>query len=82
MSFAPKHDYQEFDAASASSRIEAIRQATPTEKAERYGELLATCIDARGFGDSSNDIYEHRLREKIARRLRQLEVFKNSDMNC
>ena len=41
MSFAPRHDYEIFERATAPSRLELARQACATEKFDRYSELLA-----------------------------------------
>ena len=75
MSFAPKHNFQLFADATSLPRRELARQATPTQKVERFAELVAI---GKGSGTpkmTMREIQERWLAEKVAIRRRQLVAF-------
>ncbi len=79
MSFAPKHDFRSFENATSSKRLELARQATPTQKVERFGELVAIGNGAKAPKMTIREIQERWLAEKVSARLRQLAAFENAD---
>lgn len=75
MSFAPKHDFRQFEAATAMARLDVERQATPIQKAERFAELVAISRDAEKPGVLLVDRQNRWLTKKIPFRLRQIAAF-------
>lgn len=75
MSFAPKHDFRQFEAATATARLNLERQASASQKAERYGELVAISQHSNKPSASRGDRQKRWLAEKIPIRLRQLAAF-------
>jgi hypothetical protein len=78
MSFAPKHDFRQFDAATATARLDFERQSSPIQKAERFAELVAICRDAEKPDLPRVDRQKRWLAEKVPIRLLQIAAF-NSD---
>lgn len=78
MSFAPKHDFRQFEAATATARLDFERQASPIQKAERFAELVAISRHADKPKLPQADRQKRWLAEKIPIRLRQIAAF-NSD---
>ena len=80
MSFAPKHDFPRFDRLTAMARLELARQATPTQKVERFAELVAVGMSAEKPQKTRQQIQQRWLAEKVARRLRQIAAFADWDI--
>ena len=75
MSFAPKHDYRQYEAATATARLDVERQATPVQKAVRFAELVAVSQGAEKPDVIPADRQQRWLTEKIPIRLRQVAAF-------
>ena len=78
MSFAPKQDFRQFEAATAAVRLDIQRQASPIQKAERFVELVAICRRAKKPDLPRGDRQKRWITEKVPIRLRQIAAF-NSD---
>ncbi len=79
MSFAPNHDFRHFDLATAAARLELARQATPTQKAERYAELVAISRNVAKTEKIRREVQNRWLAEKVRIRLRQIAAFADRD---
>ena len=79
MSFAPKHDFRQFDAATAMARLDLERQASPIKKAERFAELVAISRGAEKPDVPPVDRQKRWLAEKIPIRLRQIAAFHSDE---
>lgn len=72
MSFAPNHDFPHFDLVTAAARTELAGQATPTQKAERFAELVTTSKNAAKTEKVRREAQYRWLAEKVRVRLRQI----------
>ena len=77
MSFAPNHDIRQFEAATAMPHLEVERQASPTQKAKRFAELVAISQCAAKPDVLPVDRQKRWLIEKIPIRLRQITAFRS-----
>lgn len=78
MSFAPKHDFRQFEAATAMSRRDLERLASPLQKAERFAELVAIARGAEKPDVPMVDRQKRWLAEKVPIRLRQIAAFNSN----
>lgn len=79
MSFAPKHNFRQFESATAMARLELERQASPSQKAKRFAEMVAISRDAKKTDVPLFDRQKRRLAEKIPIRLRQIAAFESDE---
>jgi len=79
MSYAPKHDFRHFEAATAMARLDSERQASPLQKAERFAELVTICRGEEKPDAAPVDRQKRWLAEKIPIRLRQVAAFNASE---
>ncbi|WP_145384379.1 hypothetical protein [Stieleria neptunia] len=79
MSFAPKHDFHQFEAAIAMARLDVERQASPMQKAERFAELVSLSRCAEKPDALLVDRQNRWLIEKLPIRLREIAAFNSED---
>ena len=75
MSFAPKHDFRQFESATAMSRLEVEREATPIQKAKRYVELITVFRNAEKPEMHPVDRGKRWMTDKVSVRLRQITAY-------
>ena len=75
MSFAPNHEFHQFEAATARTRRSLERRASHAHKAERFAELVAISRNTQKLDLSLVDRQKRWEAEKLPIRLLQVTAF-------